>query len=393
MIRIERLYKSFDVPALRGVALEIARGTIVGVMGPPGSGKSLLLRAIAGLVEPDAGSILIGGREMVGSGYLERIELQARLGMAFQNLALFDHLDVSENVAFPLRRRGEDRPGVLAEQVSKALSTVGLAGFEARKIQGLSGGQKRRVGLARAAIHRPEYLLYDEPAAGLDPVTTSRIFQLLRRQQEETGATIVVVSSDVERLLESVDAVIMMVKGRVVFDGTVAEAWTTPEPNVRAFLQSAAMPDRGPERLVVATPGAPDTSRSTALGAQLLAARAIMPPSSPKPPSTGPLEETLASPDGAPKRTASKAPLVAATPSLDTFRRKISPSSPFTATGTLAPPPPSEPSNPISSSPASAPSLSVAPLTDLPPSFGPTTERSPDEAPLPPTLAPPGRKR
>lgn len=242
MISVERLYKSFDVPALRGVELTVPDGTILGIVGPPASGKSLLLRAIAGLIEPDAGSIRIRGREMVGARYSEKVELQGQLGMAFQNIALFEHLTVGENVAFPLVRRGLKNRGEIADRVHDALATVGLDGFEERLVQGLSGGQKRRVGLARAAIHRPAYLLYDEPAAGLDPVTSSRTFALLRRQQEQTGATIAVVSSDVASVLGSVDRLAVLRAGRVVFVGRASEARGAKNEFVREFLGGAFSP-------------------------------------------------------------------------------------------------------------------------------------------------------
>lgn len=252
MISVERLYKSFDVPALRGVALTVPDGTILGIVGPPASGKSLTLRAIAGLIEPDAGSIRIQGDEMVGSRYAERARLQERLGMAFQNIALFEHLTVGENVAFPLRRRGLQDPSEIRSRVEEALATVGLGGFEERAVQGLSGGQKRRVGLARAAIHRPAYLLYDEPAAGLDPVTSARTFALLRRQQEKTGATIAVVSSDVASVLGSVDRVAVFRAGRVVFEGPASEARRARQDFVREFLGGAFSPS---ERISVASLG------------------------------------------------------------------------------------------------------------------------------------------
>lgn len=236
MIEVQRLYKSFEQPVLRGCSLRVERAQLLGVIGPPASGKSVLLRAIAGLVDADAGSIRVEGRELVGSDGATKRHVQSRIGMLFQNVALFDFMTVGENVAFPLRRLSTSSEQEIRERVARELTQVGLAGFEERMPSGLSGGQKRRVGIARAAVTGPRVLLYDEPAAGLDPVTTSRTFALLKEQRRRLGSALVVVSSDIDRLLPVADAVAMIYKGRVLFQGTEAELRALTHPVVQQFL-------------------------------------------------------------------------------------------------------------------------------------------------------------
>lgn len=236
MISLDRVYKSFESPVLRGVSLTAKAGRLLGLVGPPGAGKTVLLRAIAGLVEVDAGKIRILGREMVQATPKTRRTLQSSIGMLFQNVALFDFMTVGQNVAFPLQRRGED-PSDIKQRVQKELEEVGLGGFEHRQPSGLSGGQRRRVGIARAAITRPPILLYDEPAAGLDPVTTSRTFALLQKQRDRLGSTLVVISSDIDRLLPVTDELAMMHEGRILAQGTQHEIRSLGHPVIDQFLE------------------------------------------------------------------------------------------------------------------------------------------------------------
>lgn len=236
MIAVSRLYKSFEKPVLRGCHLKAEPGQLVGLIGPPASGKSVLLRSIAGLLEANAGSILVDGVELVGSDAATRRTVQSKIGMLFQNVALFEFMTVFDNVAFPLRRMSESSEPEIATRVEEELSAVGLAGFGPRMPSGLSGGQKRRVGVARAAITRPRVLLYDEPAAGLDPVTSSRTFALLRKQVQRIGACLLVISSDIDRLLPVTDQVAMMHKGRILYQGTLDELRALDHPVVQQFL-------------------------------------------------------------------------------------------------------------------------------------------------------------
>jgi phospholipid/cholesterol/gamma-HCH transport system ATP-binding protein len=237
MIRVERLYKSYDQPVLRGASLRVEKAQLLGLIGPPASGKSVLLRAIAGLVDADAGSVLVEGQELIGATAETKRAVQAKIGMLFQNVALFDFMNVGDNVAFPLRRMSELSDREIQDRVAQELEAVGLAGFEARVPSGLSGGQKRRVGIARAAITSPKVLLYDEPAAGLDPVTASRTFSLLQEQRRRLGAALVVISSDIDRLLPVTTEVAMLYRGRVLHQGTEASLRALGHPVIDQFLE------------------------------------------------------------------------------------------------------------------------------------------------------------
>jgi phospholipid/cholesterol/gamma-HCH transport system ATP-binding protein len=237
LIKIDDITKTFGRrTVLRGVNLSIPQGCLYGLIGPGASGKSVLLKLVAGLLRPDAGKVVVDGQDVHALSDLELQKFRLRFGMLFQNNALFDYLTVGENIAFPLRRLFDLPEEEIAERVAERLDVVSLPGFEGRLPAGLSGGQKKRVGVARATITRAEIVLYDEPAAGLDPVTSQRIFELLRDEQRAAGATVIMVSSDLDRLLTVTDRVGMLYRGRLVFDGTTEEAKASEEPLVRQFV-------------------------------------------------------------------------------------------------------------------------------------------------------------
>jgi phospholipid/cholesterol/gamma-HCH transport system ATP-binding protein len=221
---------------LREVNLHVPDACLYGLIGPGASGKSVLLKMITGLMRPDKGTVTVAGEEVTHLGELRLQELRKRIGMLFQNNALFDHLTVADNIAFPLRRLYAPPEDEVKARVAERLTCVALPGFEERMPAGLSGGQKKRVGVARATITRAPIVLYDEPAAGLDPVTSQKIFELLRAEQRASNATVVMVSSDLDRLLTVTDRVGMMYKGELIFDGTTAEAQASQEPRVRQFV-------------------------------------------------------------------------------------------------------------------------------------------------------------
>lgn len=243
MIALEGISKSFRPagggPAnhvLRGVSLHVPPGCLYGLIGPGASGKSILLKMITGLMKPDGGRVLVDGEDVTAASELDLQKLRMKFGMLFQNNALFDHLTVGENIAFPLRRLMSLPEERIQGHVMERLERVALAGFEGRMPSGLSGGQKKRVGVARATITQASIVLYDEPAAGLDPVTSQKIFELLRAEQRASSATVVMVSSDLDRLLTVTDRVGMMYRGRLIFDGTTAEAKGSTEPRIRQFV-------------------------------------------------------------------------------------------------------------------------------------------------------------
>jgi phospholipid/cholesterol/gamma-HCH transport system ATP-binding protein len=235
VIELKGVHKSFTEPVLRGVDLQVPKGCLYGLIGPAASGKSVLIKHIVGLIRPDKGRVIIDGHDLTSMSELDLQDFRKRFGIAFQNNALFDHLTVAENIAFPLRRLYKEMTeDQIRERVADRLKAVSLQGFEDRSPPSLSGGQKRRVGVARATVASPPILLYDEPAAGLDPVTSQKIFDLLKAEQG--NATVLMVSSDVDRLLTVTDRVGMMVRGRVIFDGTTDEAKTSNNPYVRQFI-------------------------------------------------------------------------------------------------------------------------------------------------------------
>ncbi len=237
MIELCDVHVTFDGKSvLSGVNLSVPRGCLYGLIGPGAAGKSVLLKLIPRLLEPSRGRVLIDGADVSQLTELALQSFRTKFGMLFQNNALFDYLTVGENIAFPLRRLFDLSEEEVQQRVSERLRNVSLPGFEQRLCAGLSGGQKKRVGVARATVSRADIVLYDEPAAGLDPVTSQRIFELLRREQRERKATVVMVSSDLDRLLSVTDRVGMLLNGQLIFDGTTEQAQQCSEPRVRQFV-------------------------------------------------------------------------------------------------------------------------------------------------------------
>ena len=216
MIRLENVSKSFGgALVLDDVSFEVPTGGTLGLVGEGGSGKSLALKVVCGLVRPDRGRVLVDEDEVSALSETALMPVRARIGMVFQNYALFDYLDVADNIAFPLRQLGGYAPDDVRARVRRRLEQVHLPDIAHLMPSELSGGMKKRVCLARATIHDPPILLCDDPTAGLDPVTTNRIFRLLKQLQAETGATAIIVSHEVDYLRPICDEFVLLERGRV----------------------------------------------------------------------------------------------------------------------------------------------------------------------------------
>lgn len=241
MIEVDDVSVAFgDKQVLSGISFEVPEGCVFALIGPGASGKSVLLKTLAGLVRPARGRVRVRGAEITSMDESALADVRKSIGMLFQNYALFDYMTVGENIAFPLRRLFDLKEEEIAARVAERLERMALPGFEDRAVGGLSGGQKKRVGVARATVARPPLLLYDEPTAGLDPVTSQKIYDLIREDQRSQGTTNVVISSDVNGLLTIADRVAMLHRGRLIFEGTVEEARASSIPEVHQFVHGLA---------------------------------------------------------------------------------------------------------------------------------------------------------
>lgn len=236
MLRATGLSKSFGhKPVLAGVDIHVPPRTTLGIIGPGGCGKTVLLKLFAGLERADAGTLAVGGREVqhLSEGAWSAVRMQ--MGMLFQNYALFDSMTVESNVAFPLYHGGP-LDAAARELVREKLAQVGLYKAEHLYPKELSGGMKKRVGLARALIAKPAVLLLDEPSAGLDPVSTRTVNELILRLRAEEGFTAAIATFDFETIHEVVDRVVVLNDARILFSGTAAELKATREPLVRLLV-------------------------------------------------------------------------------------------------------------------------------------------------------------
>ena len=237
MVRIEQVHKSLGgKEVLRGISLEIPRSETTVIMGPSGCGKSVLLKHIIGLMRPDSGRIWVDGEEASAMSLRELNRLRQKMGTLFQSAALFDSMTVAENVAFMLRQHRSMTRSEIASEVAKALEMVDLAGAEKLKPAELSGGMRKRVGLARAVVMRPTLILYDEPTTGLDPITARGINNMIRDMHERLGATSIVVTHDVESALSVGGYFALTQNGQIVMEGSPREALRSDNPLALQFF-------------------------------------------------------------------------------------------------------------------------------------------------------------
>ncbi len=237
MIELDGVWKSFGGhEVLRGVDLRVREGETFTILGGSGSGKSVCLKHVIGLLRPDRGAVRVFGREIQGLPEHELVEVRTACSMIFQSAALFDSLTVFENVAYPLREHRRWPEERIAARVAEALAEVGLPGVETKLPSELSGGMRKRVGVARGIALEPRAILYDEPTTGLDPANQRRIGDLIRSLQRELRVTSVVVTHELELCFAISDRVALLKDGRIAAEGTAEEIRTSQQPDVRAFL-------------------------------------------------------------------------------------------------------------------------------------------------------------
>ena len=237
MIRLVDVHKAFGPKqVLGGFTLDVVEGETMVIIGYSGTGKSVAIKHIVGLLEPDAGEVWVDGLEVPRLPRRELYKLRARIGYVFQFAALFDSLSIGENVAMGLRKQGELTESEIRDRVAEALDLVDLPNVDGRFPAELSGGMRKRVGIARAIALRPTYILYDEPTTGLDPVTSAVIDQLMVRMRTKLGVTSVVITHDMRSAYTVGTRIAMLYKGRVRQVGTIDEIQHSDDPVVRQFI-------------------------------------------------------------------------------------------------------------------------------------------------------------
>lgn len=241
MIRLIDVHKSFgEKVVLRGFSLDVNEGETAVIIGYSGTGKSVAIKHIVGLLEPDKGTVWVDGLEVPKLSRPELYALRAKIGYVFQFAALFDSMTIGDNVAMGLRKEGKLPEREIMKRVSEALELVDLPDVEMKMPAELSGGMRKRVGIARAIARRPKYILYDEPTTGLDPVTSAVIDQLMVRMREKLGVTSIVITHDMRSAYRVGSRIAMLHEGVVRQVGTVEEIQHTTDPVVRQFIEGRA---------------------------------------------------------------------------------------------------------------------------------------------------------
>src|SRR6184192_751057 len=237
MIKVRSLAKKIgQQEILCGVDLEVRSGETLAIIGRSGGGKSVLLKHLVGLMEPDAGEIWIEGQNIIGMNERQLGTIRKKVGILFQGGALFDSTTVEENIAFPLHEAGERDPDILRAKVNEMLEVMEMEGQQDKMPESLSGGMKKRVGLARSIIRRPSCVLYDEPTSGLDPVVADSINRLIHRLQQRFGMTSVVVTHDMKSAFDVANHIAYLHEGRIYFYGTPNQLQQARDPILQDFL-------------------------------------------------------------------------------------------------------------------------------------------------------------
>ena len=243
MIQARHVQKSFGaLRVLDGVDFSIEKGQAVAIIGVSGGGKSILLKHLIGLITPDAGEILIAGQSITGMDERQLLQVRRKFGMLFQGAALFDSLNVEDNIGFLLRREGRTPAAEIARRVGEVLELVGLEGTQKKMPAELSGGMRKRVGLARAVVYRPEIVLYDEPTTGLDPIAADSIDQLISRVVETFQVTSIAVTHDMRSARRISRRILMLDQGRIYADQTPEALFQSSDPVIHRFVNGIADP-------------------------------------------------------------------------------------------------------------------------------------------------------
>jgi phospholipid/cholesterol/gamma-HCH transport system ATP-binding protein len=238
VIKLNDVYKSFgEKKVLEGFSLEVDEGETMVLIGYSGTGKSVAIKHIVGLLDPDRGTVFVDGEEVPSLSRSDLYALRSHIGYVFQFAALFDSLSIGDNVAMGLRKEGRLGEREIMQRVGEALELVDLPGVETKFPAELSGGMRKRVGIARAIARQPKYLLYDEPTTGLDPVTSAIIDQLMIRMREKLGVTSIVVTHDMRSAYTVGSRIAMLFEGKIRQVGTVDEIQHTKDPIVRQFIE------------------------------------------------------------------------------------------------------------------------------------------------------------
>jgi len=241
MIEVSQIKKSFgDQVVLNSVSFSVKEGESVAIIGRSGTGKSVLIKHLVGLLSPDEGSVRVDGQDLVGMTERQLLGVRQKFGMLFQSAALFDSMSVHDNIAFPLRRSGVTEVAEIDRRVEEVLGLVELPGVGGKMPSELSGGMQKRVGLARAIVHRPQIILYDEPTTGLDPVVADSIDQLMMRVRDHYKVTSIVITHDMRCARRMGQRIIYLRDGQVYLDALADEVFNSNDPQVARFIRGEA---------------------------------------------------------------------------------------------------------------------------------------------------------